>query len=103
MLFGAFEITYDCKKVSVDSISVVMDRAGFPPEDMMRAEIKSTKIMCEMCASTIKKTLEPLDGMNSVVINVGDKTVAVDFDSSLLTLDDIKNKMAEVGYTPDCM
>ena len=68
----------------------------------MKAEIKSSRIMCEVCASTIKKTLEPLDGMNSVVVNVGKKTVAVDFDSSVVTLEDIKNRMTEAGYAPDC-
>ncbi len=101
LLFGAFEIAFDDQAVKVSELESRMSIAGFPPEDEMRVELSVPGIMCEVCAGKVKDNLSVLSGIETVNINIKNKTVAVDFDKSKLTVDDIKNKLSEIGYPAD--
>ena len=101
MMFGAFEIEYNESHVSFGDIERQMSIAGFPPEDEMRAELRSKKIMCPVCAKKVTDGLDDLKGIESVNVDVEKKSVDVAFDKSQITLDDIKSKVEELGYPAD--
>ncbi len=101
LLFGAFEMDFDESQVSLTRIEHEMSIAGFPPEDEMRAELACSSIMCMNCANKVKKAIYEMDGIESVVVDVDKKTVAVDFNKRKTTLDDVKTKLVEIGYPAD--
>jgi|TARA_B110000967_G_C18747066_1_gene490783 copper chaperone len=62
---------------------------------MTAIEIENLK--CGGCASTIKKRLSEIDGLNSVDVNLDSSEVILDTDNTeLLIL--VKNKLSKLGY-----
>ena len=56
---------------------------------------------CEMCEKTIEGSLEGVEGVASADWNVETDEMTVDFDPEVITLDKIKQKIADVGYDSD--
>jgi len=53
---------------------------------------------CEHCETTIKAALMKLNGISSVVIDLGLKRVLVELDSEKVSLDVIKGTIEDQGY-----
>jgi len=53
---------------------------------------------CSHCENAIKKAVGELQGVNSVLVDLKEKTVTVEYDSGKLSLDDIKNAIEDQGY-----
>jgi len=55
-------------------------------------------ISCNHCAMAIKNGLGPVDGVDTVEVDVATKTVSVDFESDKVSEADIGSKLGELGY-----
>ena len=55
-------------------------------------------ISCGHCKSSIEGAVAPLEGVASAEVAIDDKTVAVDFDESAVTLDAIIEAIDDQGY-----
>ena len=53
---------------------------------------------CDMCKSTIEKSLKSIKGVKSGKWNVASGKMTVKYDSSKIDLDEIKKAIAAVGY-----
>ena len=53
---------------------------------------------CDMCKTTIEKSIKKTKGVKSGEWNKDSKTLTVNYDSTLISLDDIHKKIASVGY-----
>ncbi len=62
------------------------------------AKLVSPDISCMHCVMTIKNGLGPMEGIESVDANQETKEVTVEFDTDKVGVDDIKAKLAELGY-----
>lgn len=60
---------------------------------------KVSGMTCAACAISLESYLLPLDGVRSVSVNYPNQSVAVDFDSQLISLETISKKAKEIGYT----
>ncbi len=69
-------------------------------QDVSRAEIK-TSAVCEMCKERIEKGLKKIEGIISASLNVETKIVSVEFDSTKITLDEIRKGITKLGYDAD--
>ncbi|MBL4704354.1 MAG: heavy-metal-associated domain-containing protein [Flavobacteriales bacterium] len=56
---------------------------------------------CGMCEKTIEGSLSGVTGISSADWNPDDDMIKVSFNSSVIKLDDIKQKIADVGYDTD--
>jgi len=101
LLFGVFEIDYDESHVSLEDIKRQMSIVGFPPEDEMRAELNSSSIQCQVCAGTVKDSLASIDGISSVNVDHKKKTIEIELDNSIISIDEIKSHLAELGFPAD--
>lgn len=54
---------------------------------------------CEHCVRAINNAVGDLDGVANVAVSLKDKTVAVSYDASKASLEDIKSAIEEEGYT----
>lgn len=66
----------------------------------MRRIIKVSDLKCDGCITRIEQGLGGINGINSVVGNMDDKEVIVDFDEKAISINEIKKIIAEIGYTP---
>ncbi|MFA7637466.1 MAG: copper chaperone CopZ [Monoglobales bacterium] len=53
---------------------------------------------CSHCENSVKNAVSALNGVKSVVVNLGEKTVTVEYDSAAVTLETIKNEIEDQGY-----
>lgn len=54
---------------------------------------------CASCAQTIEKTTTKLTGMESAAVNLATEKLTVQYDESVLTEEDIKEAVANAGYS----
>ncbi len=67
-------------------------------------EVKETFTVygnCGMCKKTIEGSLNGVDGVSSAEWNMDNDKMTVIFDESTISLDDVKQKIASVGYDMD--
>ena len=55
-------------------------------------------IHCEHCQQAIEGALGDLEGVRSARVSVPDRSVDVDYDDSVVSLDVIKDTIIEQGY-----
>ena len=65
------------------------------------ATLKVPAIHCSSCADTIRRTLEPMEGMESVEVDPESKIIGLKFEESRVTEKQIRGKLEEIGFFPD--
>ncbi|MEN6409681.1 MAG: copper-translocating P-type ATPase [Anaerolineaceae bacterium] len=53
---------------------------------------------CANCVATIERNLKKLDGVHSAAVNLSSERAVIDFDPSLLKLDDLVGRVRKAGY-----
>ena len=53
---------------------------------------------CSHCENAIKQSVGALNGVHSVDVSLNDKTVSVEYDTSKVSADAIKQEIEEQGY-----
>lgn len=53
---------------------------------------------CVVCAANVENTLRKLRGVNSATVTLSTRTVLVDYDPDVITLDDMKREVSNAGY-----
>lgn len=53
---------------------------------------------CAHCVNSVESSVGNLNGVKSVKVHLDNNTVDVEFDSSTVSLEDIKNEIEEQGY-----
>ena len=64
-------------------------------------KVESLKIIgmsCAACAKGIEKTIGRLDGVNSASVNLLSERMLISYDSSQITIDEIKEEVSKIGY-----
>ncbi|MCX7908419.1 MAG: cation transporter [Ignavibacteria bacterium] len=64
------------------------------------ADIKSS-VVCEMCKERIEKQLKKVKGILNVDVILDTKTIKVEFDTTKVSLADIKLTISKIGYDAD--
>ena len=65
---------------------------------MSSTTLRIPGIHCGNCKAAIEGALGELDGVRSAEVSVEERSVAVDYDESLVHLDQIKDAIVEQGY-----
>ena len=65
---------------------------------MSEATLNIPGIHCGHCQTAIEGALDELEGVHSARVSVPERTVAVDYDESVVDLGTIKDTIIEQGY-----
>jgi len=65
---------------------------------MTQITLNVPDISCNHCKMSIEGAVNQLDGIDSAVVNIEGRTVAVSYDDAALKLDAIVNAIEEQGY-----
>lgn len=66
-----------------------------------QATLNVPAIHCSSCADTIRRTLEPIEGVESVEVDPDSRTVDLKFEESEVSEQQIRGKLEEIGFFPD--
>jgi copper chaperone len=64
----------------------------------MNTTLNVPGISCDHCKNTIEGAVGRLDGIAVVDVNIDQRTVAIDFDDTAVTLPEIVAVLDEAGY-----
>ncbi len=67
-------------------------------EVVTRVVLEVPNISCEHCERTVRSTLEPLAGVQTVQVDVPARAVTVDYDEDTVSLDEMSAALAEEDY-----
>ena len=65
---------------------------------MNKEVIKIGGITCAACVNRIEKSVSKLDGIVDAKVNLATEKLTVNFDSKILSLEEIKTSVEEAGY-----
>jgi len=90
-------VAFDPTRLELDSVVEAIDRAGYGVLTD-RVEIPITGMTCANCALTIERTLKRREGVLEAEANFASERAVVVYVPSLVTLDEIKQAIRDVGY-----
>jgi Cu+-exporting ATPase len=92
-------VEFDESRIGLNRIIAAIEELGYGVVRERRdAVIKIGGMTCAMCARTIEAALGEVSGVLDVSVNLGTESARVSYDPSLVTTDDIKKAIEEVGY-----
>lgn len=68
---------------------------------MTKQEFKIGGMSCNNCVAHVEKGISELDGVKKVKVNLKKENAVVKFDESVVSDNDIINKVKEAGYTAE--
>jgi len=99
--------TYDPAIITDDKIVEIVTKLGYtatplaataPAAQAGKVSLTLTGMHCASCSALIEKALAKLDGVNSASVNLAMETASVEFDPSVVSVDDIIKTVKDVGY-----
>ncbi len=67
----------------------------------MKATLRIPALHCGGCATTVTRTLETLPGVQVSETDPQSKQVQLQFDDSTVSLDEIREALDQVGFSPE--
>ncbi|ACJ16323.1 heavy-metal transporting P-type ATPase [Thermococcus onnurineus NA1] len=92
-------VDFDESRVSLNQIIKTIEELGYQVVREKRdAIIKIGGMTCAMCVKTIEVALKELPGVLDAQVNLATEKAKVSYDPSLVSIEDIKRAIEEVGY-----
>jgi len=90
-------VEYDTTKVKLTDLEKAVTDAGYGVINE-KATLKIGGMTCAMCVKTIEGSLNRLDGISSVIVNLGAEKAYVTYNPKMTTVADMKKAVEEAGY-----
>ncbi|MGL6114748.1 MAG: heavy metal translocating P-type ATPase [Cetobacterium sp.] len=94
-------IDYDEKVLSEEKWKKTIEDLGYGIEeikDLKHVRLKIDGIHCQSCVALIEKILPKLKGIEKVTVNLATNIGEITYDSQILKLSEILNKLEELGF-----
>ncbi|MDR2940605.1 MAG: copper ion binding protein [Clostridiales bacterium] len=66
----------------------------------MKQTISISGMSCNHCVKAVEDEVSELNGVISIKASLSQNNCEVEFDENLISIDEIKNSISEIGYTP---
>ena len=84
------------------TLTVLLLAFGITAQAQKKAEIKiKTSAECEMCKTTIEKTLKYTKGVKSATLDLATKEITIVYNSKKVTPDELRKAISDAGYDAD--
>ncbi|MCI3195813.1 copper-translocating P-type ATPase [Bacillus sp. HU-1818] len=90
-------VTYNPSETGAAAIKEKIEKLGYGVVTE-KAEFQITGMTCAACANRIEKRLNKTEGVNSAPVNFALETVAVEYNPKEVTINDLKEAVAKLGY-----
>ncbi|MBO1003342.1 copper chaperone CopZ [Pseudogracilibacillus auburnensis] len=65
---------------------------------MVQTTLHVQGMSCGHCVKAVEGSVSALNGVKSVHVHLDEQTVDINFDSNLVSIEEIKNEIEEQGY-----
>jgi len=97
-------IEYDSSEIDIAGLAEVINGTGY--EALMKRKgsekreilLNIVGMTCSSCAATIEKSINSLEGVKSVFVNIATDKARVEYDPSLVSIFDLRKAVTDVGY-----
>jgi Cu2+-exporting ATPase len=78
-----------------------MEEVGAPNfnASILKDSHKVSGMTCASCAVSLESYLKPIDGVSQVSVNYPNQSVALEYDSGLVSIEALQQKAQEIGYS----
>lgn len=100
LISNELKVSYDSDKINLENIKQKIERIGYGVKSINKISetYKVEGMSCSACAASIERALKKVDGVESGVINFATKTLAISYDSDIVTMADINKKISKLGF-----
>jgi Cu+-exporting ATPase len=85
------------KTILLLALALVMALPAFAKDEKTET-VKLPTLQCGMCKKNIEGNLQSLKGLDSISVNVEEKTATVVYDAEVVSLTQIEEAISKVGY-----
>ena len=92
-------VEYDSDVLSAENIEEAVSNAGYEVvPDLNKKTLEVEGMTCASCAQTVEKATQNLKGMKEANVNLATEKLKVEYDTSVLTLNEITQAVKDAGY-----
>jgi Cu+-exporting ATPase len=97
-------VEYDSGEIDMKGLTKAISETGYIPRvskkglEMREVLLNIVGMTCSSCAATIEKSLNSLQGVESVFVNIATDKARVEYDPSLVSIFDLRQAVTDVGY-----
>jgi P-type Cu+ transporter len=96
-------IVFDDNIITIEEIKKKIENLGYgvilkKNDALKKVTIGVTGMSCAVCAGSIEKMLSATDGIISNTVNLAIEKATIEFNKNVITLDEIKTKITDLGY-----
>jgi len=92
-------VKFNDDSLTVEDLIKTIEEVGYKVvREGNEVNVKIGGMTCAMCVKAIEKALGDLNGVRSVVANLGSESAKIVFDPQKVTVEDIKRVIEDVGY-----
>lgn len=97
------EENHDTHKTELDydKVHTMSNNTELNGAELDSTLISTPTVVCGMCRSNIRKALLSIDGIDDVKVDTKTKTTSVKYASNLVSIEKIKEGIANAGYDAD--
>lgn len=95
---GKAIVDYDPEIVDLEKMENAIKKIGYGTTHES-ITVKVGGMTCAACSAAIEKRLEEMEGISEARVNLSSGSVKTSYNSSLVTVGDIKNSIEELGYS----
>lgn len=96
-------VDYDEERVTIEDIIRAVESRGYGAslkEDIREVIIPIRGMTCASCVRAVEKTIQKLDGVAEVSVNLATETAQVKYDADKVRISSIKTAIKNAGYEP---
>lgn len=90
-------VEYNPEKLNLSRLEAAVEEAGYDVVNE-RVTLKVGGMSCAMCVKAIEDVLGKLDGVSTVTVNLASEKAYVTYNPRMVTVEDMKNAINELGY-----
>ncbi|MET3729659.1 Cu+-exporting ATPase [Fictibacillus halophilus] len=90
-------VTFDPETVSLQEIEQRIEKLGYGVVKE-KVDLDISGMTCAACSTRIEKSLNRMEGISSATVNLTNETGSIEYNPSIVSVDDVLNKIKKLGY-----
>ncbi|MGA4720810.1 heavy metal translocating P-type ATPase [Fictibacillus nanhaiensis] len=90
-------VTFDPETISLKEIEQKIEKLGYGVVKE-KVDLDISGMTCAACSTRIEKSLKRMEGISSATVNLTNETGSIEYNPSIISVDDVINKIKKLGY-----
>ncbi|MBH0154966.1 cadmium-translocating P-type ATPase [Fictibacillus sp. 5RED26] len=90
-------VSFDPQMISLQEIEAKIEKLGFGVVKE-KVDLDISGMTCAACSTRIEKSLNRMEGISSATVNLTGETGSIEYNPSIVSVDEVLNKIQKLGY-----